>query len=170
MTLTGLFVGNQPAKVNAQFEAMDEGEAEVSRIVRDTEITSDEITKADDASGVAVNNYTTLFQTKAGEEASVVLRLTSDTPIYAKDADGAYKEVAAETPFYVKAVLAPANAASGTQTYLFQKYYETKANLVINSLANATTDLPDITPTDVNLDVTVDVSWEEGFTFNEIID
>lgn len=170
LTLTGLFVGNQPAKVNAQFEAMDEGDAEVSRIVRDEAIALSTIGKADDASTVNVSNYTTLFQTKAGEEAGVVLRLTSDVPIFAKNADGSYQEVEADTPFYVKAVLAPANAASGTQAYLFQKFYETKANLKINSLANATTDLPDITPTDVNLDVTVNLDWAEGFTFNEIID
>ncbi len=171
LTLTGLFVGSQPEMVDAQFEPMEaDGK---TRIVRDGDIANDEITKNDNASSVAVNNYTTLFQTKAGEQATVVLRLTSDTPIYAINSEGKYEKVDANEEFYVRAVLAPANAedgASNGQTCLFQKYYETKANLKINSLANATTDLPDITPTDVNLDVTVNLSWKAGFTFNETID
>lgn len=171
LTLTGLYVGSQPASVNAAFEPNQEGSGVTTRIVQDTKIASGEITSNDDASSVAINNYTTLFQTMPNEQAAVVLRLTSDTEIYAKGADGkTYEVVNPETPFYVKAVLAPANAASGNQTSLFQKFYNTKANLKINSLANATTELPEITPTDITLDVTVNVSWEEGFVFNETID
>lgn len=171
LTLEGVFVGSQPEMVDAQFDPMDA--AGKTRIVKDEDIASPQITENTDASQVAVNNYTTLFQTMPGEEASVVLKLTSSVDIYAKNTTGAYEAVTAGEPFYVKAVLAPNNAEGGTgdtQTCLFQKYYETKANLVIKSLANATTDLPDITPTDVNLDVTVDVSWVAGFTFNETID
>ena len=173
LTLEGVFVGSQPEMVDAQFDPMDA--AGKTRIVKDEDIASPQITENTDASQVAVNNYTTLFQTMPGEEASVVLKLTSDVDIWAKDSENGttYTKVAAGTAFYVKAVLAPNNAepgTGGTQTCLFQKYYETKANLKINSLANATTDLPDITPTDVNLDVTVDVSWVAGFMFNETID
>lgn len=171
LTLTGIYIGSQPASVNAAFEPNQEGSGASTRIVQDTNIASGKITSNDDASSVAINNYTTLFQTMPNEQAAVVLRLISDTEIYAKGADGnTYKVVNPETPFYVKAVLAPANAASGNQTSLFQKFYNTKANLKINSLANATTELPDITPTDITLDVTVDLSWEEGFVFNETID
>lgn len=171
LTLTGLYVGSQPASVNAAFEPNQEGSGVTTRIVQDTKIASGEITSNDDASSVAINNYTTLFQTMPNEQAAVVLRLTSDTEIYAKGADGkTYEVVNPGDPFYVKAILAPANAASGNQTSLFQKYYNTKANLKINSLANATTELPEITPTDITLDVTVNVSWEEGFVFNETID
>ena len=174
LTLEGVFVGSQPEMVDAQFDPMDA--AGKTRIVKDESIASSTIEEKEDASQVTtVNNYTTLFQTMPGEEASVVLKLTSDVDIWAKDSENGttYTKVAAGTAFYVKAVLAPNNAEAGNsngQTCLFQKYYETKANLKINSLANATTDLPDITPTDVNLDVTVDVSWEEGFVFNETID
>ena len=174
LTLEGVFVGSQPEMVDAQFDPMDA--AGKTRIVKDESIASSTIEEKEDASQVTtVNNYTTLFQTMPGEEASVVLKLTSDVDIWAKDSENGttYTKVAAGTAFYVKAVLAPNNAEAGNsngQTCLFQKYYETKANLKINSLANATTDLPDITPTDVNLDVTVDVSWEKGFVFNETID
>lgn len=171
LTLTGIYIGSQPASVNAAFEPNQEGSGVSTRIVQDTNIASGEITSNDDASSVAINNYTTLFQTMPNEQAAVVLKLTSDTEIYAKGADGkTYEVVNPEIPFYVKAVLAPANAASGNQTSLFQKFYNTKANLKINSLANATTELPEITPTDITLDVTVNVSWEEGFVFNETID
>lgn len=172
LTLTGIYIGSQPASVNAAFEPNQEAADEATRIVQDLNVNSATIETKDDASTVsAVNNYTTLFQTMPNEQAAVVLRLTSDTEIYAKGADGkTYEVVNPGDQFYVKAVLAPANAASGNQTSLFQKFYNTKANLKINSLANATTELPDITPTDITLDVTVNVSWEEGFVFNETID
>lgn len=170
LTLTGVFVGSQPAKVDSKFEPIQETEDQTTLIVRDEDIASRTIEENDNASAVAnVNNYTTLFQTMPEEQAAVVLRLTSTVDIYAKNADGDYEKVTAGTAFYVKTVLAPANA-TGSQNTLFQKYYETKANLKINSLANATTELPDITPTDIDLSVTVDLDWEEGFVFDETID
>lgn len=175
LTLHSLFVGSQPEAVNAQFEpvAAADGGTTPTRIVHDSKMNSETIEPNDNASAVGtVNCYTTLFQTEPGEQASVVLGLTSDEDIYAKNASGVYENVTAGDVFYVKAVLSPAEATSGgtSDDCLFRKYYETKANLTINSLANATTELPDITPTDVQLDVTVDVSWEAGFTFNETID
>lgn len=171
LTLKGVYVGSQPASVNAALEPNQEAAGQATRIVQDLKVNSAAIETNDDASAVsAVNNYTTLFQTMPNEQAAVVLALTSDTEIYAKNASGDYEVVNANDTFYVKAVLAPANAASGSQTSLFQKFYNTKANLKINSLANATTELPDITPTDITLDVTVDLTWEEGFVFNETID
>lgn len=171
LTLTGVFVGSQPAKVDSKFEPIQETEDQTTLIVKDENIASGTIEKNDNASAVTtVNNYTTLFQTMPEEQAAVVLKLTSSIDIYAKNAGGTYEKVTAGVPFYVKTVLAPANATSGSQNALFQKYYETKANLKINSLANATTELPDITPTDIDLSVTVDLDWEEGFVFDETID
>ena len=129
LTLKGVFVGSQPEMVDAQFDPMDaDGK---TRIVKDESIASSTIEEKEDASQVTtVNNYTTLFQTMPGEEASVVLKLTSDVDIWAKDSENGttYTKVAAGTAFYVKAVLAPNNAEAGTggtQTCLFQKYYET---------------------------------------------
>ena len=48
--------------------------------------------------------------------------------------------------------------------------YKTVANFTINSLQKAYVTIPDMRSVKLQLGVSVDLKWEEGFEFNPVID
>lgn len=49
---------------------------------------------------------------------------------------------------------------------IFLQDYQTTANVTINSLANAYVTIPDLRATNLKLGLSVDLKWEQGYTFN----
>ena len=170
LTLNAVFVGGQPVAVDNEFKPLPLEDGETVRYVRDATMNDEQSFNGTlpempvEFTSMPVHCYTTLFETLPNEQAVVVLRVQSSVAIFAKDNEGNYSEVPANTNFYLPAILTPAANES-----VFSQFTRTNANLTINSLANAMTELPD-EPTDVDLSITVDLSWENGFTFEETID
>lgn len=168
LTLTAVFVGGQPVAVDKDFKPLPLEDDETVLYVKDA-ILNDEngfdgtLPKVSENSQT-IHCYTTLFETQPNAQAIVVLKVKSSKEIYAKDENGDYQLQAVGTEFYLPAILTPAANES-----VFSQFTRTNANLTINSLANAMTELPDA-PTDVDLSITVDLSWEDGFTFDVDID
>lgn len=64
--------------------------------------------------------------------------------------------------FYLAGTL---NADNGTANgYVFKQAYKTTANITINSLKTATYTIPDLRQTQLNLGLSVNLTWEEGLT------
>lgn len=66
--------------------------------------------------------------------------------------------------FYLAGTL---NADNGTANgYVFKQAYKTTANITINSLKTATYTIPDLRQTQLNLGLSVNLTWEAGLTQN----
>ena len=168
LTLTAVFVGGQPVAVDKDFKPLPLEDDETVLYVKDATLNDEDgfdgtLPKVSENSQT-IHCYTTLFETQPNAQAIVVLKVKSSKEIYAKDENGDYQLQAVGTEFYLPAILTPAANAS-----VFSQFTRTNANLTINSLANAMTELPDA-PTDVDLSITVDLSWAAGFTFDVDID
>ena len=61
------------------------------------------------------------------------------------------------------------NASNGA-TSIFQQAYVTVANFTIGSLKNAYNVLPDLRASQLELGLSVDLSWKAGYSFNVTID
>lgn len=60
---------------------------------------------------------------------------------------------------------APAPSNSNVNR-IFLQDYQTTTNVTINSLANAYVTIPDLRATNLKLGLSVDLKWEQGYTFN----
>lgn len=117
-------------------------------------------------------NSTLVLETpaKAGEGATddnadvqIAIELTNNST--SGDFIGANGQlIPAGSKFYLVATL-HSNAATETDKKVFKKDYLTKAKLTITSLANAYNEIPDLRTPQVELGMSVDLTWEAGHTY-----
>lgn len=70
--------------------------------------------------------------------------------------------------FYLVGTLS--TAGQSQSDYVFEKDHKTTANITITSLANAKYTIPDLRKTQLELGLSVDLTWQEGLTDNVTID
>lgn len=178
-TVTGLLVGGQPQSVDWQFiSATDVSDHD--QTVYDRDIPSD-MTAA--YGGTLVPNYTLLFDsyTSAADQAKirVAIELVNNSNQEFTGVDGV---VAKGEKFYLIAELNPASTAAGTiswgsvsddlrfpkkgTTRVFIQDFKTKAAFNIRSLKNAYVTIPDLRSTTLKLGLSVDLTWQNGLTFD----
>ena len=160
--VTGLLIGGQPEAVDWSFKPVS-GKS-FNYTVYDKSI-SGVNAKENSAEG---KNYTLLLPNIQQTPAAVnfAIELENNTGTEFRGQDGV---VPVGGKFYLVGTLDPANpktpAPSGV-TDVFMSDYQTVANVTITSLEKAYNTIPDLRATQMELGLSVDLTWEEGFTFD----
>lgn len=160
--VTGLLIGGQPAQIGWNF--LPKASTSFDLTVYDNDI-HDVSAKENSSVGT---NYTLLMPNYQATAATVnfALELENNTGHEFRGQDGV---VPVGGKFYLVGTLDPANpktpAPSGV-TDVFMSDYQTVANVTIKSLEKAYNTIPDLRATQMELGLSVDLTWEQGFTFD----
>lgn len=161
--VTGLLIGGQPEAVDWSFKPISE--KSFNYTVYDKSI-SGVNAKENLAEG---KNYTLLLPNIQGTPATVnfAIELENNTGTEFRGQNGV---VPVGGKFYLVGTLNPAatsgiNKPSGV-TDVFMSDYQTIANVTITSLEKAYNTIPDLRATQMELGLSVDLTWEQGFTFD----
>lgn len=160
--VTGLLIGGQPAQIGWDF--LPKASTDFDLTVYDNDI-HDVSAKENSSVGT---NYTLLMPNYQATAATVnfALELENNTGHEFRGQNGV---VPVGGKFYLVGTLDPANpktpAPSGV-TDVFMSDYQTVANVTITSLEKAYNTIPDLRATQMELGLSVDLTWEQGFTFD----
>lgn len=137
-----------------------------------TTLDGDEFTIYDKALGNLMNanngsyssyNYTLVLETDGDDDVQIAVEMTNNT---GQDFYGHNNEIIpAGGKFYVVAKLTSAAATSETDGHVFKQDYITKADLTLKSLRNAYNTIPDLRTPKLELGFSVDLTWQEGHTY-----
>lgn len=161
--VTGLLVGGQPNFASWDMTPFDNN---FTMTVYDNSLTGI-YAKYND---VSAKNYTLLLDNTVETDHKTVnialeLENKSGTDFYGVDG-----KIANGAKFYLVAQLNPAAGTGVTKPSgvndVFVQDYVTTANLTITSLKNAYVTIPDLRASELVLGLSVDLTWETGFTFN----
>ena len=167
-TVTGLLLGGQPSSVGYDFQPNDNSE-QFGLTVYDNFSTP--LYATTDASNA---NYTILLpsQEVTAEDGSVLFALELENGgTEFKGKDGI---IPAGARFYLIGKLNPADNKNTSLNptgikRIFMSDYQTTANVTISSLKNAYNVIPDIRNTKMQLGLSVDLTWKEGYSFDTTI-
>lgn len=148
--VTGVFVGGQPASVGWN---MLPATTKRDNVIYDSKMNETVAAKSGAAEGI---NYTLTLATSATEKVNVAVEFTNNT---GKDFYGANGWVPAGAKFYLVAQLNPESET------VFKQDFTTKANLTIKNLKNAYVTIPDLRASKLQLGLSVDLTWQNGLTF-----
>ena len=171
--VTGVLVGGQPNKVDWQF--LDNG-SERSAVIYDKDLTN--IVAESGTESAA--NYTLVFDSWKDYETqddvlmAIELENNSESDFYGVDGI-----ILKGQKFYLVAKLAVSSANTGqidwpgdayrypkkSTTRVFMQDYTTTAKLNIKSLKNAYSTIPDLRSVELQLGLSVDLTWQSGLTF-----
>lgn len=169
--VTGLLVGGQPDFASWDMTPFDNN---FTMTVYDNSLTG--ISAKYNA--VSAKNYTLLLDNTVADNnhkiVNIALELTNNSGTDFYGVDG---KIAKGAKFYLVAQLNPTGTGV-TQpdpdkpqlTDVFIKDYVTTANLTITSLKNAYVTIPDLRSSELVLGLSVDLTWQEGLTFDVTID
>lgn len=160
-TMTGLLIGDQKA-VDWKFEQNAEAQA---KTVFDNKISGVEAEKGN-AYSKNVNN-TLVFESKENAEVLVAVELLNN----GEDFTGADGVVKSGEKFYLVAKLNPKATPAPTnngKTKVFTKDCKTTAKFTIKSLAKAYKGIPDLRASQMEFGLSVDLSWQDGFVFEDV--
>lgn len=171
--LTGVLVGGQPNTVDWAFLPTSTESSAFAKTIYDNTMNGD-IYATYNTATPSTANYTLVLDTK-GEttnKVNIAVEFTnnSGTAFY-----GCNNQLIEEgQKFYLVGTLdatdtgnsSTPEGATTTDWRVFMKDYTTTANLTIGSLQNAYVTIPDLRATNLQLGLSVDLSWEEGYTFD----
>ena len=174
-TLTGVVVGGQPAQVGWDFTNTA---TDWKNMVYDAEVVAAaaNIAYAADFSGVAVSSYvlglpTQVVTTASQAVVNIALEITNNGPaFYGKAVNGQPAIIPSGATFYLVGQLDPYTTGGSAPNQVFASDYYTTANLNISSLKNAYATLPDLTSTQLEFSLKVDLTWQQGIVINEDIE
>lgn len=151
--LTGITIGSQKG-VDYKFEQKS---GEAAKTIYDP-VTPTVITRTTDNT----NFYTLALQSAGSTSGTESVNFALE---FVNNGDAFYGQdglVPTGGTFYLAGTL---NADNGTANgYVFKQAYKTTANITINSLKTATYTIPDLRQTQLNLGLSVNLTWEEGLT------
>lgn len=182
--VTGLLVGGQPESVDWNFIS-DAAVSTHDQTVYDRSIPTG--MAAAYAGGTAVPNYTLLFDSYTSEAHQAKIRVAIELQNNSgQEFTGVDGVVAKDEKFYLVAELDPESTGAGSidwanvsddlrfpqknKTRVFIQDFKTKASFTIKSLKNAYVTIPDLRSTTLKLGLSVDLTWQNGLTFNVPID
>lgn len=161
--VTGLLVGGQPNFASWDMTPLDNN---FTMTVYDNSLT-DIYAKYN---AVSNKNYTLLLDNTVESNhkpVNIALELVNNS---GTDFYGVGGKIAKGAKFYLVAQLNPTAGTGVTQPSgvndVFVQDYVTTANLTITSLKNAYVTIPDLRASELVLGLSVDLTWETGFTFN----
>lgn len=157
--VTGVLIGGQPTTVGWDFLA--ENTDGFTNTIYDNAVSMN--AKTDNTGG---ENYTLVLDNSAAPDASktvqIAIELENNTGAAFYGLDG---KIPNGGRFYLIAKLDPDPAAQGG-TDVFLKDYVTTANLTIQSLQNAYVTIPDLRVVEMQLGLSVELTWQAGLVFN----
>lgn len=166
--VTGLLIGNQPSSVGYSFAPKD-GET-FSKTIYDSKVNLH--AKNGEESEA---NYTIVLpnmNSTASEQASIMfaLELKNNSGSAFKGYDGMVEK---DAKFYLVGTLNPTETGTGvtnetgiSKPSVFMSDCQTKVTASISSLQNAYNCIPDIRTTNMQLGLSVDLTWEKGLKFD----
>lgn len=157
-TLTGVLIGGQPTKVGYDF--LPKQASDLTATIYDNNIPEGVVAKAEKPQAT---NYTLVLPnvtTEAQKEVNFALEFTNTgKAFYGKD--GLVPE---NGTFYILGKLTlPQDAGT---SHIFMKDTKTTVNATIGTLANAYNTIPDLRATNLQLGLSVDLTWETGLQFD----
>lgn len=163
--VTGLLVGSQPSKVDFAFQPVSSETFDLTAYDNFSTTLKANTTQSDP-------NYTILLPspaiTDANESVTFALELENGSQEFEAQ-DGI---IPAGARFYLIGKLDPTTDTSFNPTgikRIFMSDYQTTANVTISSLKNAYNVIPDIRNTKMQLGLSVDLTWKEGYRFDTTI-
>lgn len=165
--VTGILIGGQPASVDWKYEPATTGETFANTIYDNVMNGSPMYAKNETSASNA--NYTLVFDNKKTDAENSVyvtieLKNNSGMDFYGKDGI-----ILKNAKFYLVGKLDPTKEGLSKPTgvnRVFIQDYVTTANFNITSLKDAYNCIPDLRTSGINVGLAVDLSWQEGITFN----
>ena len=168
--VTGVLIGGQPSSVGYDF--LPTSNTSFNNTIYDRSMPQDLKAKyyATNPIENIPTNYTLLLSNKkSGKSQDAVnfaVELTNNSGMDFRGADGI---VPAGGTFYLIGKLDPSadkGVTTNGRTAVFEPDYRTTANVTISTLANAYNCIPDLRSTNLQLGLSVDLSWETGMSFD----
>ena len=159
--VTGVLIGGQPTTVGWDFLA--ENTDGFTNTVYDNAVTMHAKNGATDG-----ENYTLVLDNSAAPAASKTVQIAIELE---NNTGAAFYGIDGKIPdggrFYLIASLNP--AAGAGQPAVFLKDHVTTANLTIQSLQNAYVTIPDLRVVEMQLGLSVELTWQAGLVFDVTI-
>lgn len=159
ITLDGILVGGQK-NVGWDFVTPINN---IEYTIYDASVTSTKIGTEDIKDKVMAQ--TLALATAAGEKVRFAIELTNNTGVAFTGVDGI---IPAGARFYLVGELEPQTGVANNR--VFEKAYNTKANVTINSLAHAYNGIPDLKNPKLELGLSVKLEWTAGLVDDVTID
>ena len=162
--VTGILIGGQPASVDWKYEpASTETFANTiyDKVMNGAPMYAKHETTASNA------NYTLVFENAANSKVFVTIELENNSGMDFYGQDGIIPK---DAKFYLVGELTP-NATEGVTNpnsvdRVFKQDYVTTANFTIKDLKKAYNCIPDLRTSGINVGLAVDLSWQNGITFD----
>lgn len=165
--VTGILIGGQPESVDWKYEPATTGES-FANTIYDKEM-NDAPMYAKNETSASNANYTLVFDNKNAtkKEVYVTIELTNNSGMDFYGQDGIIPK---DAKFYLVGKLDPTASTATTKPTdvdrVFVQDHITKANFNITNLRGAYNCIPDLRTSGINVGLAVDLSWQEGITFN----
>ena len=169
ITVTGILIGGQPQGVEWNFEPASD--AKFDHTIYDREMNYGIAAKISDTS----SNYTLVLDNKnssSTDPAQSKVYVTVELENNMGDFYGAEGLIPKDSRFYLVGELDPNNNTTAskpngeTVDHVFVKDHTTIANFKIKNLKNAYNHIPDMRTSKINVGLAVDLTWQEGITFD----
>lgn len=177
--LRAILIGGQPASVNWDFYAKSNADFDHTIYDKDLNVTNSE-TGGEKYMSVTTNsnsnyNYTLVLDNKNSNTTNTTQPAVYVTLEFENNGDAFYGAdglVPKNGRFYLVGKLDPSATSGVTKPEdsdlgrVFVQDHTTTANFTIKNLKNAYNCIPDLRAAGVNVGLAVDLSWQEGITFN----
>lgn len=168
ITVTGILIGGQPQGVEWNFKPASD--AKFDHTIYDRDMNIGIAAKTSDSAP----NYTLVLDNKNSSKTDLTqskVYVTVELENNMGDFYGAEGLIPKNSRFYLVGVLDP-EASTATQpkdekiNHVFVQDHTTVANFTITNLKKAYNHIPDMRTSKINVGLAVDLSWQDGITFN----
>lgn len=168
--VTGILIGGQPASVDWKYEPASET---FEYTIYDNDMNGSTLYAKNESTTPTTGNYTLVFDNKSTDKKPVFVTIelenNSDMDFYGQDGI-----IPKDAKFYLVGELKPSGSVSegvtqptgNTIDRVFVQDHITTANFTIKDLKKAYNCIPDLRTSGINVGLAVDLSWQEGITFN----
>ena len=168
--VTGILIGGQPASVDWKYEPASET---FEYTIYDNDMNGSTLYAKNESTTPTTGNYTLVFDNKSTDKKPVFVTIelenNSDMDFYGQDGI-----IPKDAKFYLVGELKPSGSVSegvtqptgNTIDRVFVQDHITTANFTIKDLKKAYNCIPDLRTSGINVGIAVDLSWQEGITFN----
>lgn len=164
ITVTGILVGGQPQGVEWNFEPASD--AKFDHTIYDQNMNNGIAAKTTNYTN---SNYTLVLDNKNSSTTNATqskVYVTVELENNMGDFYGKEGLIPKGSRFYLVGELDPTNKTTITADHVFVKDHTTVAKFTIKNLQNAYNHIPDMRTSKINVGLAVDLSWQEGITFN----
>lgn len=165
--VTGILIGGQPASVDWKYEPTST--ETFANTIYDQDMNGGTLYAKNESTTPTTGNYTLVFDNKktdAENSVYVTIELTNNSGMDFYGKDGI---ILKDAKFYLVGKLDPTKEGLSKPTdvdRVFVQDHITTANFTIKNLKNAYNCIPDLRTSGINVGLAVDLSWQNGITFD----